>query len=222
LKAYFVFTAAFTLAGFALRAEAVDPMSFRLMLLERSTGCGSHCAQAIVADGQIVDSTPQEFLSFVSSNLPKNASSVIVINSPGGKVVASMELGEAFRKLGIPVIVATIEQSSGVSGALAPGQCYSACIYALMGGRKRVIPPQSKVGVHRMFQYESALGPAAGTGTLRRRYDTGSMHAMLSYYSNRMGVNSGIVDYAEGTSTDSIHVLSKRDIARWGLGQPKL
>jgi len=45
---------------------------------------------------------------------------------------------------------------------------------------------------------------------------------MLSYYSNRMGVNSGIVDYAEGTSTDSIHVLSKRDIARWGLGQPKL
>ena len=86
------------------------------MLLERSTDCGSHCAQAVVADGQIVDSTPQDLLSFVSSNLPKNASSVIVINSPGGKVVASMELGQAFRKLGIPVIVATIEQSSGVSG----------------------------------------------------------------------------------------------------------
>jgi hypothetical protein len=217
LKVYFAFTAALALAVFALPARAAEPMSFRLMLLERASGCGSHCAQAIVADGEIVDSTPQEFLSFISSNVPKNASSVIVLNSPGGKVVASMQLGQAFRNLSIPVIVATIEQSSGVSGALAAGQCYSACVYAFMGGRKRVIPPQSKLGVHRMFQYS-----AAGTGTMLRRYDTGSMHAMLSYYSNRMGVNSGIIDYAEGTSTDSIHVLSKSDIARWGLGQPKL
>ena len=91
-----------------------------------------------------------------------------------------------------------------------------------MGGRKRVIPPQSKVGVHRMFQYELSLDPAAGIRTLRRRYDTGSMHAMLSRYSNRMGVNSGIIDYAERTSTDSIHVLSRSDIVRWRLGQPKL
>ena len=222
MKVYFASTVALALAGFALAAEAGEPMSFRLTLLEHASGCFSHCAQAIVADGEIVDSTPQEFLSFVSSNLPKNASSVIVLNSPGGKVVASMELGQAFRKVGIPVIIATIEQGSGVPGALAAGRCYSACVYAFMGGRKRVVPPQSKVGVHRMFQYDSALDSAAGIGTLRRRYDTGSMRAMLSHYSNRMGVNSGIIDYAERTSTDSIHVLSKRDIERWGLGQPKL
>ena len=97
-------------------------MSFRLMLLERSTGCGSHCAQAIVADGQIVDSTPQEFLSFVSSNLPKNASSVILLNSPGGKVVASMQLGQAFRNRGMATIVGGVEPS--VPGAVAPGRCY--------------------------------------------------------------------------------------------------
>jgi hypothetical protein len=48
------------------------------------------------------------------------------------------------------------------------------------------------------------------------------MHAMLSRYSSRMGVNSGIIDYAERTSSDSIHVLSKAEIARWRLGQPKL
>jgi len=48
------------------------------------------------------------------------------------------------------------------------------------------------------------------------------MHAMLSRYSNRMGVNSGIIDYAERLSTDLIHVLSRKEIARWALGQSKL
>ena len=34
------------------------------------------------------------------------------------------------------------------------GGCYSACVYALMGAEKRVIPHGSKVGIHRMFTYE--------------------------------------------------------------------
>jgi len=220
LKVYLAFTAALALTGSAFQAKAAEPMSFNLMPLESSSGCESQCAQAIVADGEIVDSTPQEFLSFISSNLEARVSSVVLLNSPGGKVVASMQLGQAFRKRDMVTIVAGVE--SGVPGAVAAGRCYSACVYALMGGRKRVIPPQSKVGVHRMFQYESSLDPAAGIRTLRRRYDTGSMRAMLSRYSNRMGVNSGIIDYAERTSTDSIHVLSRSDIVRWRLGQPKL
>jgi hypothetical protein len=44
---------------------------------------------------------------------------------------------------------------------------------------------------------------------------------MLSRYSSQMGVNSGIIDYAERTSSDSLHVLSKGEIARWRLGQPQ-
>jgi len=220
LKVNVAFTGALALAVFSFHAKAAEPMSFRLMPLERSSACKSRCAQAIVADGEIVDSTPQEFLSFVSSNLQANVSSVVLLNSPGGKVVASMELGQAFRKRGMFTIVAGVEPS--IPGAVAAGRCYSACVYALMGGRKRVVPPQSEVGIHRMFQYESSLDAAAGIRTLRRRYDTGTMHAILSLYSNRMGVNSGIIDYAERLSTDSIQVLSRREITRWGLGQSKL
>jgi hypothetical protein len=220
LKVNFAFITALALTGFAFQATAAEPMSFRLMPLERSNGCERQCAQAIVADGEIVNSTPQEFLAFVSSNLQANLSSVVLLNSPGGKVLASMELGQAFRKRGMVTIVAGVQPS--IPGAVAAARCYSACVYALMGGRKRVIPPQSEVGIHRMFQYESALDPAAGIATLHRRYDTGTMRAILSRYSNRMGVNSGIIDYAERLSTDSIHVLSRKEIARWGLGQSKL
>jgi hypothetical protein len=220
-KALPVLAALLALAAFALPARGAEPMTFRLVQVDDSSRCGGQCAQAIAADGEITDSTPQQFLSFVSGNGQGNVRSVVFLNSPGGKVVASMELGQLFRKLGVAAIVARVAQTYGGSGVLASGQCYSACVYALMGGRKRVIPPQSSVGVHRMFQYEASLDSTAGGLSVRRRYDTGRMHSMLSRYSSQMGVNSGIIDYAERTSSDSLHVLSKGEIARWRLGQPK-
>ena len=220
-KALPAFAAVAAIIAVAAPAEAAEPMTFRLVQVEDSARCGGHCAQAIAADGEIVDSTPQQFLSFVSSNGQGNVRSVVFLNSPGGKVVASMELGQLFRKLGVATIVARVGQTYGGGGALAAGHCYSACVYALMGGRKRVIPPQSSVGVHRMFQYEASLDPGAGAISLRRRYDSGRMHSMLSRYSSQMGVNRGIIDYAERTSSDSLHVLSKGEIARWRLGQPQ-
>jgi hypothetical protein len=48
------------------------------------------------------------------------------------------------------------------------------------------------------------------------------MRAMLSRYSKQMGVNSRVIEDAERTSSDSLHVLSNGEIARWRLGQPKL
>ena len=90
-----------------------------------------------------------------------------------------------------------------------------------MGGSKRIIPPQSKVGVHRMFQYEASVDPSGGA-TIYRRHDDGKMRAMLSRYSRQMGVNSRVIEDAERTSSDALHVLSNGEIARWRLGQPKL
>lgn len=211
---------ALSVAALAVPARAAEPMTFRLLPLEDASGCGNQCAQAIVADGEITNSTPQEFLSFVSQNLQGNVRAVVFLNSPGGRVVASMELGQLFRKLGVAAIVARAGQTYGGT-VLAGGHCFSACVYALMGGRKRVIPPQSKVGVHRMFQYQATLDPS-GVATIYRQYDNGRMRSMLSRYSRQMGVNSNVIENAERTSSDSLHVLSNKEITRWRLGQPKL
>jgi hypothetical protein len=219
-KASLALTAALVFAAFSLPARGAEPMTFRLLPLEDAGRCGNQCAQAIVADGEITNSTPQEFLSFVSQNLQGNVRAVVFLNSPGGRVVASMELGQLFRKLGVAAIVARAGQTYGGT-ALAGGHCFSACVYALMGGRKRVIPPQSKVGVHRMFQYQASLD-ATGGATIHRQYDNGRMRSMLSRYSRQMGVNSRVIEDAERTSSDSLHVLSKGEIARWHLGQPNL
>ena len=220
-KTFLALAAALAFSGFAAPAKAGEPMSFRLLPLEDASRCGYQCAHAIVADGEITNSTPQDFLSFVSTHLQGNVRAVVFLNSPGGRVVASMELGQIFRKLGVAAIVARAGQTYGGT-AVAAGRCFSACVYALMGGSKRIIPPQSKVGVHRMFQYEASVDPSSGGATIYRKYDNGKMRAMLSRYSKQMGVNSRVIEDAERTSSDSLHVLSNGEIARWRLGQPKL
>ena len=195
-----------------LSARAAD-MSFRIMQVGDPARCGDRCPQAIVAQGEITNTTPDDFQSFVQSNVTPNLRSVVFIDSPGGKVVSSMLLGQTFRKLGFAAIVARPIEGSGI----AAGTCFSACVYALMGARKRVIPRESRVGIHRMFSYESAADPAGGTQR-NMRHDNGGMREVVARYSTMMGVSRGLIDAAEQTSSDGIQVLSQSDIARWRLG----
>lgn len=203
----------------AAPAARAEDMSFRLAALSAG-GCGAHCPQVVAAEGEIVEDTPAAFLSFVRAHVGGGRlHSILLLDSPGGKVIASMELGHALRKLGMAVIVARLASEGG---DLVSGRCYSACVYALMGGRKRVIPPQSAVGVHRMFNYTTALNPAGGEPVRERNYDDGGMRKILSRYSATMGVSAELIAFAERTSPDRLHLLTGAEIARWRLGSPKL
>src|SRR5258707_620417 len=120
-----------------------EPMSFRLATLE-GRGCGARCPQVIVAEGVIQEDTPETFISFLGSAAgTPGVLDIVVIDSPGGRVVASMRLGAALRKLKATVFVGRVGNGGDMSG-----QCMSACVYAMMGGVKRVVPPASRLGIH--------------------------------------------------------------------------
>ncbi len=212
----FAVAGAFLATALAAPACAAD-MSFRVMSVGDPARCGDRCPQAIVAQGEITNTTPDEFVSFIQSNPAPNLRSVVFIDSPGGKVVSSMELGQTFRKLGFAAIVARPIEGSGI----AAGTCFSACVYALMGAKRRVIPRESRVGIHRMFSYESNADPAGGTSR-NMRHDNGGMREIVARYSTMMGVSRGLIDAAEQTSSNGIQVLSQSDIARWRLGGSNL
>jgi hypothetical protein len=216
-------TATLVLLGFvglfSLSARA-EEMSFRMVTL--GGRCSGPCPRVIAAEGEIVEDTPGSFLSFIQQNAGSgDLHSIVLLNSPGGKVGASMEFGSVLRRLGTAVIVARPAADTEASGDLLAGRCYSACVYALMGGRKRVIPPLSSVGVHRMFNYVLSPDPAGGEPLRKRNYDDGNMRARLLRYSNRMGISNDLINYAERTSPDQLHVLSRAEIARWRLGSGK-
>ncbi len=207
---------------FSAPPSRAEEMSFELVTLGNGR-CDAHCPQVIAAQGEIVADTPDAFIGFVRRHARGgNLHSIVLLDSPGGKVGASMELGRALRRLGMAVIVARPTDASATTGDLYSGRCYSACVYALMGGRKRVIPPQSRVGVHRMFNYSTSFDLSEGGLVRQRYYDDGGMRETLSQYSRTMGVSSELINLAERTNPDSIHVLTRAEISRWRLGSSKL
>lgn len=201
----------------AAPAIAASDMSFRLTSVGDPARCGDKCAKAIVAEGEIGDSTVRDFVDFVRRNIPdRSVRAVVFLHSPGGKVHASMALGRAFRAVRAAVVVA---RPLGEGQGFAAGSCFSACVYALMGGVKRVTPQGSRIGVHRMYMYESGNDPAGGGGQ-RRRFDDGGMRDVLARYSASMGVSSDLIAYAERTPSEAILMLNPKDIARWRLAAP--
>jgi hypothetical protein len=195
-------------------------MSFRLARLE-GRGCGGRCPSVIVADGVIEEDTPEAFVGFLESvaDAP-NLRDVVVLNSPGGRVVASMRLGAALRKLRAAVIVARFDAGDGLDFPSA-GRCMSACVYALMGGARRVVPPASQLGIHRMSSQDSggALGRLFTHAS--PSYASDDMVAALAGYAAQMGVSPTVIRVAERIPPEEIHIVSSAEQRRWRLASPK-
>ncbi len=203
-------------------ALAAD-MRFRLVPFGDPAKCGETCAQVIGAEGEIRNDTPKKFLEFVAANLEDpRVRSIVFIHSPGGGVDASMQLGRMFRKTGVLAVVARIapaEAGQGPAVNLPGAKCFSACVYALMGAKKRVVPPSSLVGIHRMFFYDDAEGSLPGEAGGKRTYGSPRFVARLADYASAMGVSRNLIYMAEKVDPDHIHIVTPGELRRWRLGR---
>jgi hypothetical protein len=218
--------AAVALAGAILAAGVQaamaqgEPMSFRLAKLE-GRGCGGSCPRVIVAEGVIEEDTPETFLAFLQSAADTaNLRDVVVINSPGGRVVASMRLGAALRKLRAAVIVARFGAGDDLDLPTA-GQCMSACVYAMMGGVRRIVPPASRLGIHRMSSLDNGGMPGRMFAPATPTYASDDMVTALASYTAQMGVNPAVIRLAESIPPEEIHIVSAAELRRWRLASPK-
>jgi hypothetical protein len=214
-----VLLALWTLAQPALAAE----MKFQLIPFGDPANCNQACTQVIGAEGEIRNDTPRKFLEFVAANLDDpRVRSIVFLHSPGGGVDASMQLGRMFRKTGGLAVLARIAPAAAGQGPAVnlPGaRCFSACVYALMGAKKRVIPPASLVGIHRMFFYDDEAGAVAGEAGAKRTYGSPRFVARLADYASAMGVSRNLIYTAEKVDPDHIHIVTPREMRRWRLGR---
>jgi hypothetical protein len=198
----------------AAAQEHGEPMSFHVAPLQ-SRECGRHCPDVIVADGVIEAETPQAFVDFLKAgSADTKLRRIMFFNSRGGNVVASMVFGHILRELRIAGVVGRFE-AGGDPGPYV-GECLSACVYALMGAVRRVAPPGSEVGLHRMSIVESESG-FLGYVHETRSFADPPMVAVLGRYARRMGVNPAVVRTAESLPPDTVHVLSREELRRWSL-----
>lgn len=214
---------ALTLFGLATAGPAAA-MTFRLVEVGGAR-CGGDCPQVIAAEGDIDSGTAEQFVSFVRERLGAGRiRNVVFMHSPGGSVVGAIKLGTVFRKVGSAVVVARAQagQGIGADASFTSARCLSACVYALMGGKKRVIPPASQLGVHRTLSFQfSGKDPAGSDPGYQRIKTPQAIIAALNAYTRSMGVSTALIDAAQSTPNETIRVLTRQELAKWRIGKER-
>jgi hypothetical protein len=85
-----------------------------------------------------------------------------------------------------------------------------------MGGVRRIVPPQSSVGIHRM--HLDQRGPASRRGGgIQRVYGTPQWVQRLTAYTMQMGISRDLIATAETIAPERIKVLTSEEMKRWKL-----
>ncbi len=136
-------------------------------------GCEPTCPEWIMAEGRIEKETPGLLLqAYAKAKARGSVKLPLIIRSPGGNILAALQMGYFVRAQGIDVAVGTTgyegcspfgksckpnADADGVfRGRVSGGKsfCLSACPLVLAGGQRRLALPTAVVGVHR-WGYET-------------------------------------------------------------------
>ncbi|MCJ9669262.1 MULTISPECIES: hypothetical protein [unclassified Neorhizobium] len=167
---------------------ATRPMDFALV---QSGSCQETCTQWISAEGKITAGTPELFRTFLKKlggrKLP------VVFQSYGGNVDAALSIGRMIRTAGLETAVGRTQlkdcpmldprcQEQIIKDGWSTGEvraggayCFSACPFALAGGKVRSATVGAAVGVHQITSVSAKTTVAMGK--------------KLSKYFNEMGVS---------------------------------
>jgi hypothetical protein len=183
-----------------------NPMKFSL---HHECTDGNFCGSFILAQGIFTPTTPSDFEKFI---VTINFTPPIYFDSPGGNLVAGLQLGQHIRKRGIDTHVGGPYESQShnntpVKTIVPSAICFSACAYAFLGGVNRHVGLQGKYGVHQFRSTTTDGGEAAAQLTV----------AVLGAYIDNMGVDRKLLDLASTTASGKIQLVSKHDAQSLGV-----
>lgn len=171
-----------------------DAMTFRVVAAKT---CRSPCHTEITADGMILSESAIAFRAVATTVLPEPI--IVRINSPGGNLVGSLQLGDAFREF-----KATVSVGKGA-------RCASACVYAFLGGATRRATG-GQIGVHRFRPVDERTDEDDFSNVLVQRAAD-----ILTEYVSRMGADPELVRMAMITRPPAIHFLDAGELRRYRL-----
>lgn len=156
-----VAVAAVTTSGLHVGADAPAdarklPMKFSFVAEGSSADCTvASCRNWIAASGTITSDTPAAFDTFARGRDLRGAT--VVLDSSGGSVLDAIALGRKFRELGIMTTVGASVDKADAAGrrvrtAIEPrAACESMCVFVLLSGTKRYVPPEARIRVHQIW-----------------------------------------------------------------------
>ncbi|WP_157955123.1 hypothetical protein [Halomonas denitrificans] len=123
----------------------------------------------------------------------------VVLNSPGGNLLAGIELGQVIRSSGLST---NVGRDGGSPVDKLPGQCFSSCVMAYVGGLFRTLEEGSKLGVHR-FSSEVKSDSDLDVAQI--------LSAAITNHLTAMGVSSELFERMVMASKDEIYVLGREE-----------
>ena len=152
----------------------------------------------VVLSGEIDIDAPKR-LRTVLSKVEKTWISVY-IDSPGGNLLAGMEIGRILREIGATT---TVGIPNPKSYTVAPGRCLSACSLSFLGGDYRYLAQGSIYGVHRV----SISRPSSND------LDKGQIiAAAMGAYIREMGVDSRLLSLSVKAGSNGMYILTKSEL----------
>jgi Family of unknown function (DUF6134) len=142
----------------------------------------------ILIEGEIEQRDGDLFQS-KTSFLPK---AVVSFRSDGGNVVAGLQIGEAIRLKGYATIVSN------------NARCASACALAWLGGARRQMSNESRIGFHAAYNKSSGQETAVG-------------NALVGAYLNRIGLGYAAVIYITQATPSSMTWLDAGAAEKLGI-----
>jgi ATP-dependent protease ClpP protease subunit len=146
-------------------------------------------------DGQITQQDPDEF-DRVTQGLGAmfNRPVIVILNSPGGNMLASLAIGE------------TVRAHSFATGVVNNALCASGCAMIWVAGTSRFLGNSAKLGFH-----------AAYTISDDDKKESGQANALVGAYLDRLGLSYSAVAYATAAGPDQMQWLHPADAQSIGI-----
>ena len=218
-------------------APKPQPMIFYLAKGD-GDACGPGCGEWIAAEGQIDAEAAQRLRAFLNRlgkrKLP------IFFHSPGGAGTTSTLMGRLLREREMTTgVYETIPE--GCVGASEPacralkqsGQvlpstlrnmasCNSACVYALIGGKVRQVPPGARLGVHSAklivpWALARKIGYSDRQIVSFEKTRLQELNSQARRYVQEMKIDVRLFDLLSKIPHESVHYLSRDEIVAFGI-----
>jgi hypothetical protein len=198
--------------------------------------CGPGCSEWIAVEGKFDQDAGRRFREFLNS--PRRRGLPVFFHSPGGVLAAGIEIALALREHNMMAGVArttqqgcTVQRVAGgncdmrvKSGDDVPSQfsfegaqCHSACVFAVAGAITRRIAPSALVGIHSPKSDERAWKQFADQNPGVRRLTSEERNQGLWRFVMALGVDPELVDAANRVAHNSLYILGRDEIIRYGL-----
>ena len=195
-------------AGASLE-ERKTPMRFSWV------ACEPNCRGWVSAVGIITADSPREFDEFARGRQLGGAT--IVLDSSGGSVNDSIALGRKFRSLGaLTTVGATVRTQTplGERASVVPeAYCESMCVFLLLSGKTRYVPPVAHVRVHQIWMGDRADDAKAASYSAQDLMIVQRDIGRLTKYTFDMGGSGDLLSLALSVPPwEDLHELSRAEL----------